>query len=67
MTQPKPVRGGKDARIPICTKQIACDGENLNQLSAARGYCGKCKEAMEKKAKGPKPLKGSKIPKGHLR
>lgn len=56
MTKPKPSTA--PYHTPICTKQIACDGDNLNMRSRERGYCGKCADAMEKKTRGPKPLKG---------
>jgi hypothetical protein len=47
-------------RAPICTAQVACDGDNLTTASRERGYCGKCKDAMDrrKKAKDAKPLRG---------
>jgi hypothetical protein len=48
-------------KTPVCTQQIACDGENLNVASRERGYCGKCAAAMKKKAKGPAPLRGERI------
>lgn len=59
MTKPKKQSySSTNMRTPICLKQVACDGINLVGPSAERGYCGKCKEAMEKKNKPPKPLKG---------
>lgn len=46
-------------RVPICTAQIACDGDNLTAASRERGYCGKCRNAMERrKDKTVKPLRG---------
>lgn len=59
MTKPKKqYYSTSDMRTPICNKMVACDGNNLVGNSAERGYCGKCKDAMEKKNKQPKPLKG---------
>ena len=50
----------RNMHTPICSKQIACDGANLSGPgSKERGYCVKCKEAMEKKNKPPAPLKGA--------
>ena len=60
MTRPKPSYSTNVLRTPICTAQVACDGDNLNVRSRERGICGKCKEAMDKKktAKATKPLRG---------
>ena len=58
MTRPKPSYSTNNMRTPICTKQVACDGDNLNIQSSERGYCGKCKDAMERRAKTEKPLRG---------
>lgn len=59
MTKPKKqYYSTSDMRTPICSKMIACDGANLAPRAIERGYCGKCKEAMEKKNKPPKPLRG---------
>ena len=52
MTKPKPSYSGMDMRIPICTKQLACDGISLTGKHAReRGYCGKCADLLKKKAK----------------
>lgn len=67
MTQPKrPERkpgyspGTTYLQTPMCAKQIACDGINLvGEAVRERGYCVKCKEAMEKKNKTSPPLKGA--------
>lgn len=48
----------KLSRTPLCTKMLACDGANLSGPSVERGYCSKCRDAMEKKNKPQKPLKG---------
>jgi hypothetical protein len=49
----------RNMHTPICSKQIACDGGNLSGPgSKKRGYCVKCKEAMERKTKKPPPLRG---------
>ena len=60
MTQPKkPSYSGMDLRTPICLRMVACDGANLvgkNRLE--KGMCLKCEEAIAKKTKKPKPLKG---------
>jgi hypothetical protein len=59
MTRPKPSYSTTNLQTPICTAQVACDGDNLNIASRERGYCGKCRDAMEKKKdKTPKPLRG---------
>jgi hypothetical protein len=61
MTKPKPSYGTTVLRTPICTAQVACDGDNLNVLSRERGYCGRCKDAMDRRKKTePKPLRGEK-------
>lgn len=37
---------------PICTKQVACDGNNLTSPKRIEtGCCGKCDEAIKKKEK----------------
>ena len=60
MTRPKPSYSGSDMRVPICTAQVACDGVNLNAVSRERGYCGKCRDAMDKKKnKEQPPLRGA--------
>ena len=44
---------------PICTLQLACDGDNLALRSRERGYCGKCAQAQAKRQdKAPKALRG---------
>jgi hypothetical protein len=58
MTKPRQSYSGTDMRLPICTKQVACDGDNLNVASRERGYCGKCAEAMKRRSKTPPPLRG---------
>ena len=52
MTQPKPKRqySTLDLRVPMCQKQIACDGANLAVPARERGYCDRCKKALEKRA-----------------
>jgi hypothetical protein len=49
--RPKHWRSSTDMRAPVCQKQIACDGTNLTPKSRERGYCGRCREAMERRAK----------------
>ena len=44
--------------VPTCTAQVACDGENLAKARIESGICGKCAEALAKKNKAPKPLRG---------
>lgn len=57
MTQP---RRPASLHTPMCSKQIACDGINLVGAARERGYCTKCAEAEEKKAKKTTPpLKGA--------
>ena len=56
MTRPKPFAKTGSAssaylKAPMCTLQLACDGDNLNILSRERGYCGKCMEAAKKRGK----------------
>ena len=59
MTRPKPSYSSTNLKTPICKAQVACDGDNLNLRSRERGYCGKCAEAMAKRAdKATKPLRG---------
>lgn len=61
MTKPKPKASYSTTNLqtPMCTKQLACDGDNLVGAARTRGFCNKCKEAEEKRAnKGPKPLRG---------
>lgn len=44
---------------PVCKQQVACDGEDLvNPQARERGYCGRCKDVMAKRAKAPKREKG---------
>ena len=52
MTQPKPRRQDStlDLRVPMCQKQLACDGSNLAPAARERGYCDRCKKALEKRA-----------------
>ena len=52
MTQPKPRRqySTLDLRVPMCQKQVACDGVNLAPAARERGYCDRCKEAMARRA-----------------
>jgi hypothetical protein len=52
MTQPKPRRqySTLDLRVPMCQKQLACDGSNLAPAARERGYCDRCKEAMARRA-----------------
>lgn len=38
-----------------CPISIACDGANM---APDAGSCGKCKEALERRKRGPKPPKG---------
>jgi hypothetical protein len=60
MTRPKPmVQSVSNAylKAPMCTLQLACDGDNLNILSRERGYCGKCMEAAKKRGKKLPPPK----------
>ena len=46
-------------KTPICTRMIACDGANLiGNKRLERGMCLKCEDALDKKTKKPKPLKG---------
>lgn len=55
MTRPKPSYSTTNMQTPICTKLLACDGVNLvGDAARTRGYCAKCRDAMEKKATGPK-------------
>lgn len=59
MTKPKPSYSTTNLKTPICNAMVACDGDNLNIASRERGYCGKCADAMKKRAdKTPKPLRG---------
>jgi hypothetical protein len=60
VTKAKPSYATTNLKTPICTAMLACDGDNLNVLSRERGYCGKCKDAMDKRAKkgSTKPLRG---------
>ena len=49
--RPKHWYSSSDMRVPLCQKQIACDGASLAPRSRERGYCGRCNEAMERRAK----------------
>jgi hypothetical protein len=51
MTKPKPSYNSAYLKTPICTLQLACDGDNLNLLSRDRGYCGKCAAAAKRRGK----------------
>jgi hypothetical protein len=58
MTKPKRAERGSGyspsaayLKTPMCTLQLACDGDNLNIASRERGYCGKCAEAAKKRGK----------------
>jgi hypothetical protein len=53
MTDPKPRKKSYstlDMRTPLCLKQVACDGVNLAPSARERGYCARCKVAMERRA-----------------
>lgn len=52
MTRPKSYSASSAyLKTPMCTLQLACDGDNLNLLSRERGYCGKCAAAAKKRGK----------------
>lgn len=60
MTKPNPSYSTTNMQTPICTKQLACDGDNLVGASRERGYCNRCRDAEERRAdKGRKPLRGA--------
>lgn len=42
-------------RTIACPVSIACDGANI---APAADMCGRCREATEKRQRGPKPPKG---------
>jgi hypothetical protein len=48
------------SKVKLCEKQVACDGETLYGASIERGYCGKCKKALDKRGKDSPKLKGEK-------
>ena len=48
-------------RVKICEKQIACDGEQISERRKDRSMCGKCANAIEKRNRKPKPLRGEKL------
>jgi hypothetical protein len=35
---------------PTCREQLACDGKVLGRAAIERGYCDRCKKAMEARA-----------------
>jgi hypothetical protein len=49
-TKPRRSYSTNDLRVPMCLKQIACDGTSLAPAARKRGYCGRCKEAMDRRA-----------------
>lgn len=42
-------------RTVACPVSIACDGANI---APAADMCGRCREAMQRRRRGPKPPKG---------
>ena len=47
----------------ICETQVACDGNYIQprRLKAGAKACAKCEKALERKARGNPPLRGSKV------
>ena len=48
--KPKRQYSTLDLRVPMCQKQVACDGVNLAVAARERGYCDRCKMAMARRA-----------------